>query len=151
MPRFGAAPVSVLALAIVSCGGGGPVMLYPGPARDRSQIAVIRRSGGADIRILRIDESNTRGFEWHVAPGPHRLWVELKQYGEAMNVSFKAWMYCPIDFEAEAGGAYKIISENGQRRAAVDTEVTLGVRMVDASDAIVGTPGSCTDRRPRFE
>src|SRR5262245_15490877 len=124
--------------AAASC--GAPVLLYPGPARDRSEIAVIRRSSGADIRVLRIDDRDTGGFEWHVAPGPHRVWVELKMYGEAANVSFSTWTFCPIDFAAEAGGAYQIVSDNDLRRAAVDTEVTLGVHVVDAREKIVGTP-----------
>ena len=151
MARIRRAPLLALSLALAgeAC-ARGPALLYPGPERERSQIAVIRRAGGPGLRVLRIDDRDTGGFEWHVAPGPHRVWVELKLFGEAMNVSFSAWTYCPIDFEAEAGGAYRIVSENDQRRQAVDTEVTLGVHVVDAQDGIVGTPEDCYDRRPAF-
>jgi hypothetical protein len=148
-----ARPLLAFALAIVgaACAPRGPALLYPGPARDPSQIAVIRRPGGGlGLRVLRIDDHNTGGFEWHVAPGPHRIWVELQLFGDAMNVSYKAWMYCPIDFDAVAGGIYRLVSENGQRRQAVDTEVTLGVHVVDAQEEIVGTPGDCSGRRPAF-
>jgi hypothetical protein len=140
----------VLLVGLLASACAGSVELYDGPARDLSELGVIRRKGRGDLVVFQIDDYETRGFEWHVEPGPHRVWVELKQYGEAMNVSFTAWTYCSIDFEAKAGEAYQVVSENNQRRAAVDTEVTLGVRIVDANDELVGTP-ECTDRRPRFQ
>jgi hypothetical protein len=140
----------LVAIAAAGC-ASTPIALYEGPPREQSEIAVIRRSASrADLKVFRVDARDTRGMEWHVAPGPHRVWVELKLYGEAMNVSFTAWTYCSIDFEAEAGGTYRILSENDQRRQAVDTEVTLGVRLVDANDDLVGALSGCYDRRPAF-
>jgi hypothetical protein len=147
------APIALLGIGalVAGCAPTGPIAVYEGAPRDRSKIAVIHRSGaGAGLTVFRIDDHDTRGFEWHVEPGPHRICVELKQYGEALNVEYKVWAYCPIDFEAEAGGTYRIISQNGQRRAAGDTEVSLGVLLVDAKQAIVGAPVGCDDRRPRF-
>jgi hypothetical protein len=100
-------------LACVSCVAPSP-QLYEGPPRERSEIAVLIRPVVGDLRVLRIDESRAGGYEWHLAPGRHRVWVELVQFGNAMNVEFKAWSYCSLDFEAEAGGSYRILSENDQ-------------------------------------
>ena len=137
------------ALALAGC-ATGPAVLYEGPPREPSEIAVVRRAGRGNLRVVRIDDFDTGGFEWHVEPGAHRLWVELKMYGDALNVSYSAWTWCAIDFEAEAGWNYQVVSESGQRRQAVDTEVTLGFRMVDGQGQLVGTPAGCFDRRPAF-
>jgi hypothetical protein len=112
---------------------------------------VVRRSArSADLTVFRIDDRDTRGYEWHVAPGPHRMWIELVQYGTAMNVRFKGWMYCAIDFEAVAGDTYQVISESAQRVRGGDTDVSLGLRVVDGSGASVGIADGCSGRRPRF-
>lgn len=124
--------------------------LYDGPTQERSEIAVIRRSSGGDLRVFRIDAQYTRGYEWHVEPGPHRVWAELVQYGTALNVRFKGWTYCSIDFEASAGGDYQVVSENDQQHYASGTEVSLGTRIVDAAGETVGWP-ECSGRRPRFD
>jgi hypothetical protein len=79
------------------------------------------------------------------------VWVELVQYGTAMNVRFKGWTYCAIDLEADAGGTYQVVSENDQRSGAGGTAVTLGTRIVDAGGHTVGSPLECTDRKPRFD
>jgi hypothetical protein len=128
----------------------GPVELYEGPTRDRSEVAVIRRKGRADLTVFQIDGYPTRGFEWRVEPGPHRVWIQLVQYGTALNVRFKGWSYCSLDFEAKAGDTYQVLSESGQRHVGADTAVTLGARIVDGTGETVGWP-DCSDLPPRFD
>ena len=141
---------SAVGVVVAGC-SAAPTALYPGPARDRSEIAVIRRSGTADLRVLGIDDVGTRGYEWHVEPGPHRIWVELVQHGTAMNVNFKGWTYCSIDFEADAGGDYRVVSASDQSPAGGgDTAVTLGMQIVDASGQPVAVSSSCSGRRPQI-
>jgi len=143
-------PRAILAGLLASACAEVQVDLYEGPARDRSQIAVVRRPAYGGVTVFRIDDYDTRGYEWHVMPGSHRVWIELRQYGDAMNVTYSAWMFCSIDFEAEAGGTYQVLSESGRRTAALDTEVTLGVSMVGADGERVEI-SECTHRRPSFD
>jgi len=113
---------------------------------------VIRRlARRSDLQVFRIDDRDTRGLEWHVEPGYHRVWVKNMQYGTAMNVQFTAWTYCAVDLEAAAGGDYQILSDSDQRSGgAGDTAVTLGTRVVDADGTTVGEWRECLDHAPRF-
>jgi hypothetical protein len=137
-------------LAAAGC-ASGPIELYEGGPRDRSEIAVIRRSAArADLTVFRIDSYHTNGHEWHVEPGPHRVWVQLVQYGVAMNVRFKANMFCSLDFDATAGDTYEIASNSDQRFSGVNTEVKFGTWIIDGRGATVAEP-QCYDRPPRFD
>src|SRR5262245_28351741 len=140
--------IAICALLYVACATSP--QLYEGPPRERSEIAVLSRTTGGDLRVFRIDQANAGGYEWHLLPGPHRVWVELVQYGTAMSVRFKAWSYCSLDFHAEAGGSYQGLAKNEQHAACIDTAVTLGVRIVDDAGQLVAAP-SCSDKRPHFE
>jgi hypothetical protein len=142
--------IAIWALVYAACAASP--QLYEGPARDRSEIAVLSRQAGGDgdLRVFRIDQTHAGGYEWHLLPGPHRVWVELVQFGSAMNTTFKAWSYCALEFDAEAGGSYRILSENDQEMVGRDTAVTLGVRIVDGAGQLVGSP-TCSDKRPRFD
>ena len=149
MPDRSTRLAAALTLLAVGC-ASGPTALYEGAPRDRSRIAVLRRAGShPDVTVFRIDDTDTRGFEWHMEPGPHRVWVKLLQYGTALNVEFTAWSYCWIDFETRAGDDYQIVSENNQEAAGADTAVTLGTRIVDGRGMTVGEP-ECSGRAPRF-
>ena len=80
------------------------------------------------------------------------MWVKLSQYGTSLSVRFKFHNYCSIDFRAEAGGQYRLLSENAQEAGQPgDTLVTLGARILDENDATVGSLKDCSFKQPYFD
>ncbi len=140
----------MLLVTAVAC-AGGPTALYPGPELPREAVALLEYGDWGHVRVLGIDGARTRGTSWLLAPGWHRVWIKAAMGGTAMNVSYQAWTYCTLVFEASAGGAYRVRSENERQFAgAGNASGTLGASVVDALGEVVSVLEGCSGQPPDF-
>jgi len=137
---------AVLALACTT-----PTRLYTGPERPVSEIAQLRESYKGRAQVYAIDQEIVFGSEWHIAPGPHEIWV--KSTIRAMGGTYLALSnYCLLSLEAAAGSVYEVeAGAYGGPSALSSGQLQIGASIRDTATQGRSRVVRCVAQQPKIQ
>ncbi len=100
---------ALVALLLAAFGCASVEQVYPGPARDPSEIARIASDEG---KLVAVDGRSVFATEIHVLPGRHAVVAEFRvegrDYGKHVRDEYVGKLLCALEFEASAGFEYEV-------------------------------------------
>lgn len=130
--------VAILALVLAACDVGTAtfvVQRYPGEARERYAVSVLRVNGSDTVRIVALDGDEIRvpvqsdaRLHFELLPGRHTVVVGTMSPGDMVE---------RLDFDAEAGRVYRVVRQatGAARIFAVDRDKDAPIADVTAPPA----------------
>ncbi|MCP4038730.1 MAG: hypothetical protein GY733_17450, partial [bacterium] len=101
--RFASPAIFAALVALAGC-AVVPVKTYSGPARDVSEVAVLRDT--ANATVIALDGAPVSASAWSLLPGTHELILRVRIFTDAPNMHYTAWTHCHVYHAAEAGQQY---------------------------------------------
>jgi len=138
---------AVLAAVFAAC-ASGPKQLYPGPALERDQVALLQLKNSGAANVFAVDGKRTSGASWYLAPGQHLIWARAHAGGGELMLRFRIDGYCLMQLNAAPGSSYTLIPDIEKSATAGSIQVDVGVKILDQTGKVVQVAAPCLGRRP---
>jgi hypothetical protein len=136
-----------LAVIIAAC-SSEPKQMYPGPALERDQVALLQLEHAGAASVFALDGERASGASWYLAPGPHMIWARARAGGGELMLRFKIVGYCLMRLDAAPGGTYTLVPDIHKSATAGSIQVDVGVNIVDQTGKVVQMAAPCLGGRP---